>query len=132
MDWRLLLDGLTSAIADILFIYSVLQIIIPCLSEFGINIFHNESIWSSLWFHQVPEEQNNQNNETLDFVLKDIFVENIVHISVDIVDVNWHWLSILLILESFFILSLLYGFIDMATTFSPVSPNIIGLSSAFF
>ena len=56
--------------------------------------------------HQVPEEQNSgrmsvigtvyrdnhdnahENNETLDFVLKDIFVENIVHISVDIVDVN--------------------------------------------
>ena len=90
MDERLLLDGWTSAIADILFIYSVLQIIIPCLSELGIDIFCNESIWSSLWFHQVPEEQNNQNNETLDFVLKDIFVENIVHISVDIVDVNWH------------------------------------------
>ena len=79
--------------------------------------------------HQVAEEQNNQNNETFDFVLKYIFVENIVHISVDIVDLNWHWLSILLILESFFILSLLYGFIDMANIFSP---NFIGLSSAFF
>ena len=45
MDWRLLLDGLTSAIADILIIYSVLQIIIPCLSELGIDIFHNESIF---------------------------------------------------------------------------------------
>ena len=38
--------------------------------------------------HQVAEEQNNQNNETFDFVLKYIFVENIVHISVDIVDLN--------------------------------------------
>ena len=45
MDERLLLDGWTSAIADILFIYSVLQIIIPCLSELGIDIFHNESIF---------------------------------------------------------------------------------------
>ena len=45
MDERLLLDGWTSAIADILFIYSVLQIIIPCLSELGIDIFHNKSIF---------------------------------------------------------------------------------------
>ena len=43
MDERLLLDGWTSAIADILFIYSVLQIIIPCLPELGIDIFHKES-----------------------------------------------------------------------------------------
>ena len=38
--------------------------------------------------HQVAEEQNNQNNEIFDFALKYIFVENIVHISVDIVDLN--------------------------------------------
>ena len=39
MDWHLLLDGLMSAVADILFIYSVLQIIILCPSELGIDIF---------------------------------------------------------------------------------------------
>ena len=86
MDWRLLLDGLTSAIADILFIYSVLQIIIPCLSELGIDIFHKESIWSSRWFIKLQRNRTvaesywdslyrdnhdnaHENNETLDYGL---------------------------------------------------------------
>ena len=100
MDWRLLLDGLTSAIADILFIYSVLQIIIPCLSELGIDIFHKESIWSSRWFiklqrnrtvaecywdslHRDNHDNFHENNETLDyglngFLLKTLFISVLI------------------------------------------------------
>ena len=100
MDWRLLLDGLTSAIADILFIYSVLQIIIPCLSELGIDIFHKESIWSSRWFIKLQRNRTvaecywdslyrdnhdnaHENNETLDyglngFLLKTLFISVLI------------------------------------------------------
>ena len=50
-------------------------------SSRGTEQWQNVRVWDSL-------QRDNQNNETLDFVHKDIFVENIVHICVDIVDVN--------------------------------------------
>ena len=69
-----MLDGLTSAIANILSIYSVLQIIIPYRGRMSV-------IWT---VYRDNHDNAHENNGTLDYVLNVIFVENIVHISVDV------------------------------------------------
>ena len=73
-----MLDGLTSAIANILSIYSVLQIIIPYRGRMSV-------IWT---VYRDNHDNAHENNGTLDYVRYGIYVENIVHISVNTVDVN--------------------------------------------
>ena len=64
-----MLDGLTSAVADILFLYSVLQIIVPYCGRMSVigTVYGDK------------HDNANENNGTLDYVRYGIYVENIVH-----------------------------------------------------